>query len=687
MMRFLACIGVGSSLICAAIAEWVSPHPLEWETQASCSLIPFPQKVQWEAGELKLPRVEGWKLKTSCKGEKIRVAWSSLLRDVTAAKRANGDQPITVNLTLNKQALPEEQAAEGYKLEIQAGGVSIKAVTEAGLFNGLQTLRQMVMTGRKGLPFCSITDYPAFSMRGFLLDCGRNFQTVESLKAQLDLAANLKVNYFQWHMTDHHGWRVQSKAFPVLNQPKFRARDHRDTYSYKEIRELFEYARARNITIIPELDMPGHSTCFQKAMGFTMHSPQGMDALEKIIREFCAEVPAELSPYLHIGADEVRIPNAHEFVKRMSDLIISLGRRPAQWAGPRDLPVGKDSIAQRWGEGGEMVEKSLQPETIVCPSYDSAIGYTNLFDPALLVRRWFFMRPCGVGQGDDQKLGAIICTWPDARVDDKAKIPLHSAQWPGMCAMAERAWVGGNADGDKLTSSLPKPDTEAFKAYASFEKRMMGLGRTLFRKVPFPHWAETGVYWQVVNPVPKDQVETVRQQVLKGDMKGLDIREAYGANLYFRTKPSTGFLGMFSGTQPGATAWAVTTIHVPKAGKYPFMIGFDAPARSSRRYSGVPAAGQWSQCGTRIWLNGLEEKNPRTYKLAGQRRSERDTWTTWDSGGNELPFDDEEIWWAQKPTMLNLKKGDNTIVIEQPYIGIFQSWGVSFTPLFRPYQR
>lgn len=108
------------------------------------------------------------------------------------------------------------------------------------------------------------------------------------------------------------------------------------------------------------------------------------------------------------------------------------------------------------------------------------------------------------------------------------------------------------------------------------------------------------------------------------------------------------------------------------------MIGFDAPARSSRRYSGVPEAGEWSQCGTKIWVNGREFKNPQRCKLAGKNRYERDTWF---APANEDPLTDEEVWWAHKPTMVPLKKGKNTIIIEQPYIGDFQSWGVSFIPV------
>ena len=677
--RFIPTLACSLLLACAALpapADWCSPIPEQAEEQAPCSLLPFPQKVEWKRDTLTFGK--SLDARGDTRGHMARTAVAGLAADVKS--RGAADAPaLKLTLKLDPAATAPENAAEGYKMKVTAKGVQISAAQEAGLFNGIQTLRQMVAGGKKGLPFCEIEDWPAFRMRGFMHDCGRNFQTIESLKRQLDLAARFKVNYFQWHLTDHPAWHVQCKCRPVLNDPAKRTRDANDTYTYAQVRDLFQYAADRNIQIIPELDMPGHSSYFDRCFGFKMHSEEGMKILEELLDEFCKEVPREICPIVHIGADEIRIPNAKEFVKRMSDFLIARGRIPAQWGGPRDLPVGEDSISQRWGEGGEMVEKSLKPETIKCHSFDSTMGYTNLFDPALLVRRYFFMRPCGSAKGDELKMGVMICNWPDTRVEDKRNIARHSAQWPGMLAMAERAWVGGEADGDALPCHMPAADSPQGKAYVRFEKRMLALSKSILKEQPFPYWADLGVSWTVVNPVPTADAEKTRETVLKGELASLPTQTATGANLYFRTKPNTGGLGLFSPTKPGATTWAVTTIHSPKAGEMPFMIGFDAPARSSRRWSGVPQNGEWSQCGTRVWVNGREIKNPRHYKLAGQRQSKGDTWT---SPANEMPLDDEEVWWAQSPTKLPMKKGANTIVIEQPYVGEFQGWGVSLIPLF-----
>lgn len=632
------------------------------------ALLPFPQQVSWESGELNVkgrePRLTG------DVGDMLQTAL-----DDYQSNRRQGNGILPVKCTLQADALPAEHAAEGYKLKVDAEGVTITAVTEAGLLYGFQTLRQMLETGKGKLPYCDITDWPAFRYRGYMQDCGRNFRSVERLKKELSLAAQLKVNLFHWHLTDYPAWHIECKAYPQLNDPRHRTRDKNDTYSYEQIREVFAYAAERNITIIPELDMPGHSAYFDRAFGFKMHTPQGMKIVGELLDEFCREIPADICPIVHFGADEVRIPNAAQFVDFVTKKLQSHNRTPMQWASNRDLPVGEHSIEQRWGEGTDMVAKSIRPERIHRPAFDSTMGYTNLLDPALLVRRYFFMRPCGSAKGDEKKLGTIMCIWPDGKVDDKSIIPASCTMWPGMMAMAERSWKGGGADGDHLPLEMPAADTVPGRAYALFEQRMKALRDTQFVGEAFPVWPESSVSWTVVEPVQAGQVEAVRKQVLSGDYANLRTRQAYCANLYFRTRPDTGYLGMFPKARGGQTVWAVTTIEAEQAGPQKFMVGFDAPARSNRRWTGVPNKGEWSQAGTRIWLNGKELKNPRSYKLAGHRRHPGNAWNF------EQPLDAEEIWWVQEPIEITLKKGKNTFIIEQPYAGDHHSWGVSLIPV------
>lgn len=673
MKRLLRILATGILCASVALAEWSSPHDLKLEAEAPNALIPFPREVEWKEDAVKLPKADKWTIKGKAAAtEPVKLAWKALLGEL----EGKGKGKMTVSLKPAGDELEADARAEGYILTVKKKDITIQAAETAGFFYGLQTLRQLVK-GKKTLPECRIKDWPAFKYRGYMQDCGRNFRKIDRLKKELDLAAQLKVNLFHWHMTDYPAWHIQCKAYPELNAAKHRTRDLNDTYSYADIREVFEYARQRCITIIPELDMPGHSAYFDRAFGFKMHSPEGMKIIAKLLDEFCKEIPADICPIIHFGADEVRIPNAAEFVGMVTQKLQEHNRIPMQWASNRDLPVADTSIEQRWGEGPNTADKSIDPARITRRAFDSTMGYANLLDPAMLVRRYFFMRPCGSAKGDDKKLGTIICYWPDGKVDNKEWIPGFCTMWPGMMAMAERSWIGGGSNGDSLPLEMPAPDTEAGKAYSLFEARMARLRKTTFKDEDFPMWPESRMSWQVIGPVAKDQADSTRKAVLQGETGGADTRTAYCANLYFRTRPDTGYLGMFMHSRPGNTVWATTTIEVAKAGSYPFMIGFDAPARSNRRWTGVPKNGEWSQAGTRIWINGEEVRNPRVYKNAGQFNHPGNAWNF------ENPLRQEEVWWVLPPTELKLKKGQNTIIIEQPYIGEHQSWGISFIPLFK----
>ncbi len=451
--------------------DWTSPHPLQQEKAAPVPLIPFPSQVDWKTG--------------------------------TCPKKA----PVSVK---KNASLSKTLGKEGYELRIRPNGILIKAADDAGVFYARRTLDQL---GARGdYPCCDIKDSPAFAIRCFMHDAGRHFRTVETLKADIDEMARLKINAFHWHLTDYPAWRIQCKKYPVLNDPskRIQGRDVNGTYSYDQIRDLFRYARERHVQIIPEIDMPGHSTYFKNCFGFPMHDPRGINILEELLEEFCREIPAEMSPYLHIGADEIRIPNGKQFADRMAAKVKSLGRQPIQWAGNNDLPVSGDSYAQLWND-----ENSVglpDPARQKNPYFDSTAGYVNSFDPGILVRRNFFRQPCGTARGNNHSLGVIQCLWPDTRVENKKNIPVQSPQWPAMFAMAERSWKGIPEDGSRFAGSLPEKNTEAYQAFSLFEKRMEALAGSR----PFPYWRDSFVEWTVFGPVPQDRQEEVRNNLLAG---------------------------------------------------------------------------------------------------------------------------------------------------------------------------
>ena len=207
---------------------------------------------------------------------------------------------------------------EGYKLNVTADAITITAVTKTGVIRAAQTLMQLAAaTGGASIPGVSITDYPAFKLRGIMHDVGRSFISFDELKKEIDLLSRFKVNVFHWHLTDNQGFRFESKVYPQLNQAANMTRFAGSYYTQAQCTELEAYAAERGVIIIPEIDMPGHSTAFTNAMGYTMSSDQGKVALKALLSELATAFP--LAPYIHMGADEAGTTAA--FVNEMSQYI------------------------------------------------------------------------------------------------------------------------------------------------------------------------------------------------------------------------------------------------------------------------------------------------------------------------------------------------------------------------------
>lgn len=163
--------------------------------------------------------------------------------------------------------------SEGYKLAVSPSSITIKANQLSGLFYGVQTLRQLFPPGVIEIPAVEITDWPRFPWRGIMLDVGRHFFSVDFIKHLLDVMAFHKLNVFHWHLTEDQGWRIAIKKYPKLTRlgskrsasPIPSSRDQLDGvpykgfYSQKQIKEIVSYAASRYITVVPEIEMPGHS--------------------------------------------------------------------------------------------------------------------------------------------------------------------------------------------------------------------------------------------------------------------------------------------------------------------------------------------------------------------------------------------------------------------------------------------
>ncbi len=136
--------------------------------------------------------------------------------------------------------------------------VSIGAFNEKGAFYGVQTLKQ-VFRHSKGtgiLPELYLRDWPSFKIRGFMHDTGRNFQSVALLKEQINILAQYKMNVFHWHLTDDPGWRLESKLYPELRSNRAFSRQQGKFYTQKDFKDILSFCKERNITVIPEFDIP-----------------------------------------------------------------------------------------------------------------------------------------------------------------------------------------------------------------------------------------------------------------------------------------------------------------------------------------------------------------------------------------------------------------------------------------------
>ncbi len=533
-----------------------------------------------------------------------------------------------------------------YHLVIKRG----KAVIAGNRHWAESTLAQLA--DENGMvPEVDIHDWAAYPFRGFMHDTGRNYQPVSLLKETLDLMAFYKLNHFHWHLTDHPAWRIECKAYPQLNDPQYQraGRDEGKFYTYDEIREVIAYARERGITVVPEIDMPGHSTYFRNAFGFTMDSDEGRKVLERCLDEFFAEIPKSDCPYIHIGSDEVWIADPKGFMQWIENQVEKHDRKAIAW--DPGLPASDKVVRQIWNEAaGSNAAASEKSGKYL----DSFVGYLNYYDPMLFTSRLFLHTAAAQAVTDTTKaLGGTLCLWNDVRVDDKENIALHNGMANGMMAFAERFWNGGNA-GEIANENLPTgPLTAAGSRLANFEEKM-ALHRDRYHKGKMRWVANSQIEWQV-------KVDENEPFTAFGGTVDLDA------------------FCLSHQLQTGDTALAVaqTVIFAERDMDVEAWIGFDVPARSNRNGYGIGKQGQW-EGGGQCFVNGEEILPPNNWDEPGKYDYR---FNTWGKPEEEEPFTDEQLYWMREPAKIHLSQGVNRVEIKTPktYKGL--RWSFSFIPV------
>ena len=233
-------------------------------------LIPYPRSIEMREGYFALTAKTGI-INLSDKNN-ARLLKHYIEEDINInLHEQRGDNNIFL---ITNRKLKESLGAEGYRMNISADSIVIEGAENAGVFYGIQTLRQLAAQNRLAIPCMEIFDKPEYEWRDFMLDEARHFKGKVVVKQLLEEMAYLKMNKFHWHLTDDQGWRIEIEKYPRLtqigayrdstqiggwNSPLYDVNIHGGYYTREDIREIVDFAAERHIEIVPEIEMPGHS--------------------------------------------------------------------------------------------------------------------------------------------------------------------------------------------------------------------------------------------------------------------------------------------------------------------------------------------------------------------------------------------------------------------------------------------
>ncbi|MFV0505952.1 MAG: family 20 glycosylhydrolase [Bacteroidales bacterium] len=546
---------------------------------------------------------------------------------------------------------------EAYTLHVTTDSVLLQATSKRGLYWGMQTIRQL-KEQKKGcwyLPCCKITDYPVFSIRGFMQDVGRNYQSLAMLKEQIDVLSFYKMNVFHLHLTDNPGWRLESKRYPQINKAETMSRWRGKCYTQQEFVDLVDYCIRKNVILIPEFDIPGHCEAFRKGLGVgNMSDPMVKKVLLELIDELCGLAPVEKMPYIHIGTDEVW----HDYERLenglLSDLIRQVrkhGREVIVWRPGQKIDDDTVSITQLWSYNGHPKAKHQY--------LDSRLNYLNHLDPLAGVAQLYFDKICGSSHGDSLRLGGILCCWNDNNVTENYDILRHNPVYPGIVAYSEVSWRGLPFDiKDNYLAKFPDKDSPLFNEFVEFEKRLIKHRDEYFQSKPFPYVRQANISWSVIGPFNnegdinkafpmEDEISTLytidsvdyrwKEEIVGGT---IHLQHFFGYPSYF--PKDTG------------TYYAYTRVWSPVSQAVDAWVGFHDWSRSGGRRGGpFPELGLWHNTNPQIWINNNVIAPPK-WENPGL---EADT--------EEISFADENYFFRD-PTKIVLNKGWNEVLLRIP---------------------
>ena len=387
----------------------------------------------------------------------------------------------TGNISLSLGSGDPKLGDEGYLLTVKQDGIKLVAKNPAGLFNGIQTIRQLLpakieqsglQSGPWTIPAMTIRDFPQYSYRGVMLDVARHFFQIEDVKRYLDLIALYKMNVMHLHLSDDQGWRIEIKKWPKLTEIGGSTQvggDKGGFYTQEQYADIVKYAAERYITIIPEIDLPGHTNaalasypelnCNEKATELYSGTRVGFSSLctgKEITYQFIKDVLGEIAaltpgPYLHIGGDESHVTKIEDyipFVNRVQGIVHELGKQVIGWDEIALSALKPNSFVQYWAKADNALKGVKQgAKVIMSPAanayldmqYDSTTKFGLHWAGYIEIPKGYNWNPATLvpGIGKANILGVEAPLWTETITNMKE---LEFMAFPRLPGYAEIGW-------------------------------------------------------------------------------------------------------------------------------------------------------------------------------------------------------------------------------------------------------
>ena len=450
------------------------------ENPSSLALMPMPASVQVQAGRLNLDAsfsiaVTGYsdaRLEAAIERLQKRIAGRTGITLVPGLTKDAGVARLVIGCQAAGEHYPKLGEDESYTLEVTGDRATLTAPNVLGAMRGMETVLQLVSAdnGAYFFPAVSIRDQPRFAWRGLMVDVGRHFQPVEVVKRNIDGLAAVKMNVFHWHLTDDQGFRIESRKYPKLQG----VGSDGQYYTQEQVREVIDYAAERGVRVVPEFDMPGHTTSwfvgypelasapgpYQIERKFGIFDPTMDPTREEtyqFLDVFLGEM-AELFPdqFIHIGGDENNgkqwkaNPKVQQFMQehghattaalqtyfsqRVLKIVQKHGKRVVGWDEILTPELPKDAVVQGWHGTKSLADAAKQGHLAMW----STAYYLDHMGPAEFL---YLADPVPANTtltADEAKriLGGEVCAWGEYLSPEI----IDSRVWPRTAAVAERFW-------------------------------------------------------------------------------------------------------------------------------------------------------------------------------------------------------------------------------------------------------